>query len=56
MGDQEASPEFPFAHLVLVPTSAESQSRLRLVRACCTSRELAFEAKSLLLTDVIGGR
>jgi len=31
MGDQEASPEFPFAHLVLVPTSAELQSRLRLV-------------------------
>jgi len=31
MGKQEAFPEFPFAHLVLVPTSPELQSRLRLV-------------------------
>jgi hypothetical protein len=31
MGKQEASPEFPFAHLELVPTSTELQSRLRLV-------------------------
>jgi hypothetical protein len=31
MGSQEGWPEFPFRHLVLVPTSAELRSRLRLV-------------------------